>query len=796
VSRRWRGWAATAGVIAAGAAGVTAAQAQDEVVPPEAAAPAAPPAATDPLSPAVPAGSAQPPTTAVPAPPLPPVLEAPPPEPAPAAARRPVPRHRKKGAAERRSAARAGTGGPATPAPNDAAALALPDAGPSPLSDVLLGAFRVPPFLLPIYQAAGTAYGVPWTVLAAINEIETDYGRNVARSSAGAIGWMQFLPTTWGQYGVDANGDGRSDPGNPVDAIFAAARYLHAAGADRDPRAAIFAYNHADWYVRSVLLRAKLLGSTPSALIGALTGLADGRFPVAGGGRIARARTSAPERRVLAPARRRVVAVQDATVLAVGRNATLGRYVRLRDGYGNTYTYAGLGSVVARFPVPDARVAATRGATRLPDPALDPAPRGPATAGDAVVTPAPTATRVPRIAGGGPGTHPGLAAVVPGRAVAPTTPLSAAERLLRSRDRRIIDALARIARRSRTAWTPAAAALAPLRTAVAEHLDPVVAGPGPALGVPLPQLGPVVTSDPQPPARAAAQATHAPASPFLRAEARRLYGPATVRFAAQRLRPGARVVAGTTLGRIGHATAGAAPALRFRIRPAGHSMPAVDPRPLLQGWRLLDASSAPHRGGAEPWAPAGDLDAGRVLLAGKAELTRTVLADPRVAVYPCGRDDLRAGAIDRRVLAVLEFLASSGLRPSVTALRCGHSLMTASGNVSEHVTGDAVDIAAVNGIPIAGHQGAGSITETTIRRLLTLQGTLRPHQIISLMTFPGADNTLALPDHADHIHVGFRPSPAGTTADPSVMTTGSTLPAGQWRRLLAHLNRVPNPKVS
>ena len=66
----------------------------------------------------------------------------------------------------------------------------------------------------------------------------------------------------------------------------------------------------------------------------------------------------------------------------------------------------------------------------------------------------------------------------------------------------------------------------------------------------------------------------------------------------------------------------------------------------------------------------------------------------------------------------------------------------------------------VNGIPIVGHQGPGSITDVTIRRLLLLQGSMKPHQIISLMTFPGADNTLALPSHYNHIHVGFRPANA------------------------------------
>ena len=60
------------------------------------------------------------------------------------------------------------------------------------------------------------------------------------------------MPSTWEMYGVDANGDGRKDPYNPVDAIFAAARYLKAAGAGDSLRRAIFAYNHADWYVNDV----------------------------------------------------------------------------------------------------------------------------------------------------------------------------------------------------------------------------------------------------------------------------------------------------------------------------------------------------------------------------------------------------------------------------------------------------------------------------------------------------------------------------------------------------------------
>ena len=87
-------------------------------------------------------------------------------------------------------------------------------------------------------------------------------------------------PRPGSAYGVDANGDGVKDPYNPVDAIFAAARYLRAAGADTDLRQAVFAYNHADWYVDSVLLRARVLGGLPSNLVGSLTGLTQGHFPV------------------------------------------------------------------------------------------------------------------------------------------------------------------------------------------------------------------------------------------------------------------------------------------------------------------------------------------------------------------------------------------------------------------------------------------------------------------------------------------------------------------------------------
>jgi membrane-bound lytic murein transglycosylase B len=75
----------------------------------------------------------------------------------------------------------------------------------------------------------------------------------VAVSSAGAVGWMQFMPGTWRMYGTDASGDGIADPNDPYDAIESAAAYLEAAGGRRDIRRAVFAYNHAWWYVDRVL---------------------------------------------------------------------------------------------------------------------------------------------------------------------------------------------------------------------------------------------------------------------------------------------------------------------------------------------------------------------------------------------------------------------------------------------------------------------------------------------------------------------------------------------------------------
>jgi cell wall-associated NlpC family hydrolase len=111
-----------------------------------------------------------------------------------------------------------------------------------------------------IWQAAGTTYGIPWEVLGAINKVETDFGANLGPSSAGAVGWMQFMPSTWARWGIDANGDGVADPNNPTDAIFGAARYLAGCGGQFDIARAVYCYNHSSSYVNEVLGLAALYG--------------------------------------------------------------------------------------------------------------------------------------------------------------------------------------------------------------------------------------------------------------------------------------------------------------------------------------------------------------------------------------------------------------------------------------------------------------------------------------------------------------------------------------------------------
>jgi Transglycosylase SLT domain len=581
----------------------------------------------------------------------------------------------KKGSSKRSSDSSKGSSKPRKTTPNPATSPApspttaptpaqpAPRTLPDPPSAEELSGWRVPPFLIPIYRAAAARTGVSWTVLAAVNSIETDYGRNRGVSIAGAVGWMQFMPSTWLAYATDATGDRRADPLNPADAILSAARYLQASGAAQDIEAALFAYNHADWYVRDVLERARELERLPESTVASLTELALARPPVeakviehSDKGAALRAQ---PGALVSAPRAGRIV--------KMGRNERLGRYVIFADTAGNRYTIGGLASVADRHvAVGTPRSLEARTSSGKPvKQRLFANPRRPASYG------------------------------------------SGGDRQLQRGQR---------------------------PTTLQGYL--------------------------------------------VRREGLRLRD-----LVVKQLRPGSRVLDGTVLGQAGDEP------LRLEIRPAGKHGPRIDPVPVMRQWRLLDRA-------AGDWAEALRGDAApaeaSLMRADSANLARRVLDDPRIEIYECGRRDVAAGLIDKRVLSTLVLLADAGLRPTVSSLQCGHGKLTSSGNVSEHFTGDAVDISAINGVPVMGNQGPGSLAEQAVRRLLLLDGELRPHQVISLMRFAAADNALAMDDHDDHIHVGFY-------ADGGLQAPGAG--AGRvgpesWEALLSGPGAVQPPTVS
>jgi hypothetical protein len=616
------------------------------------------------------------------------------------------------------------------------------------IPDFFIESFGVPPFLLPIYQAAGTAYGIPWQVLAAINEVETDYGRDLSVSSAGAEGWMQFLPSSWARYGVDANGDGYEDPYTPADAVFAAARYLAAAGGAANIRAAIYSYNHSQAYVDSVMLRAQLLGGTPPELLDAITGLTESRFPVhaqahfadgfpvvPGTGPGSGAPRTLPGTTIYAPAGAPVIAVQDGQIVAVGDSPTLGRYISLRDAYGNTYTYAQLGSVAELYPVLEPRERSTVSARILnPDSAGAPRPSAPASAGVQPHSPL------------------SQAAVSSGLAMGAAAALEAA---------------------------PASAPAAP-----------------PALAPP----------------RAAATPR------VFRAGSDEVY--------LHALRPGVEVLAGTVLGHLGSAgeptpvageptsVAGAAspatppaagidPSLAadqpeahmlFQIRPAGAGAPLIDPKPILDGWVELENTSIFRAKGENPFL-ATSPTVGQVLLESKRQLEQQVLRDPGVRfTTSCGRGEVQAGQVDRRVLAALEFLSVSGLKPTVSSRGCASLARGAgAGNAAGGARGDEFDITAIDGVPIAGHEEPGSLADIAVHRLLRLQGTMRPRQIATgSLSYTGTADTLTLPSDRGLIHVAFA-APGGARA---ASVQSSPLTPGQWLALVARLGEIPEPTVA
>jgi len=254
------------------------------------------------------------------------------------------------------------------------------------------------------------------------------------------------------------------------------------------------------------------------------------------------------------------------------------------------------------------------------------------------------------------------------------------------------------------------------------------------------------------------------------------------------IKVGSKVIAGTVLARIGASEDGIDPHINFSIRPAGRGAPRIDPKPILDGWKLLEATAIYRAKGKSPFAD--KLGSAGVLLLSKEALQQRTLADKHLSIYECGRTDIRTGQIDRRVLAALEYLVEQGFDLTITSLKCGHGFYTTSGNVSNHSSGNAVDIAAINGVPVLGNQGPGTLTDSLLRAVLRLQGTMAPEELISLENLGGP--SFPLPDHADHVHIGWQP-PFGIGPEPQFV---QLLKPDQWLRLTNRLEQIDNPQVA
>jgi hypothetical protein len=137
----------------------------------------------------------------------------------------------------------------------------------------------------------------------------------------------------------------------------------------------------------------------------------------------------------------------------------------------------------------------------------------------------------------------------------------------------------------------------------------------------------------------------------------------------------------------------------------------------------------------------------------KKNIATRLLADPNVSIYEAGRNDIVQNKVDVRVLAVIAYLRESFGQVTVSSLISGHRLYARPGVISAHIFGHAVDISALGGTPIQGHQEPGGITERAVRDILFLPAEVMPRQVISLLGLGGPSFPLA--DHYNHIHIGF-----------------------------------------
>ena len=566
------------------------------------------------------------------------------------------------------------------------------------------------------------------------------------------------MPATWEAYGVDANNDGRKDPYNPVDAICAAARYLNAAGGEEDLRTAIFAYNHADWYVDEVLLYANQYGKLPDDLVGSLTGLTEGaRFPVAADARYA---DDISERRALErskPGKR-----------AAGNAAEVISSSPTRRGI-NIYSREGAPVVAVNDGVDhrDRQVEEARPLHRPPGRLRQPLHLRRARRG---------LRGLPGAEAEASSTADDFELVTPDDE-APTSPPAPARRPTTSAgsDRR---------RRRRRTSRP---------TAERGRRRPGQHRGRPRAPLRLPRARRATSTAPTSPA----SSTSCSPTRFPGYESFKAYLAGVLRFdrKTMELRPLQRGLAGRR---------------RHRARPDRRDRRARPARP------LRDPPGRPRRAEDRPEADPRRLEAAR----GDRDLPRRRQEpvrrrrdrrpDPADVEDAADRAGARRPAASRstpaaartsrpaRSTAACWRCSSTWPRAAsdltITSLKCGHSVYTTSGNVSHHSSGNAVDIAADQRPagarqpgPGLDHRSAGPRPDRSSR------GRWRPARSSRLMDYFGADNTFAMGDHADHVHVGYTPV-AGPGSGSVSQQFSAMLKPDQWERLIDRIGEIDNPR--
>jgi hypothetical protein len=141
------------------------------------------------------------------------------------------------------------------------------------------------------------------------------------------------------------------------------------------------------------------------------------------------------------------------------------------------------------------------------------------------------------------------------------------------------------------------------------------------------------------------------------------------------------------------------------------------------------------------------------LEASKRSIATRLLSDRTVSIYSGGRNDIVANKVDVRVLAMIAYLRETFGSVTVSSLISGHRLYARPGVVSAHIPGHALDISALGGTSIQGHQAPGSITERAVREILFAPAEIMPRQVISLLGMGGP--SFPMGDHHDHIHIGY-----------------------------------------